>query len=255
MARASADAPKSAFEEVNGLYQAVIEDVIRKIKPEFQAEGVDESLLRDLEKRWRRKLEESGAVQPAAPVEDIKADISQQTLSVGLPLGAQAEYAELPYNPSSGGLADQLQRGNGMPSEVLMNVPPGGGPDAMFGNLDYEGQLSAASMLGKRKQPETLTELLTAPGAAEGAAAAPIQVKVEDRGETGAQAVGLEDDEELGNSDDLDDEEPETANVVLAQFDKVNRTKSRWKCNLKDGIMNLNGRDIVFHKANGEFDF
>eukprot|EP00854_Cymbomonas_tetramitiformis_P015406 gene15406-18233_t len=190
MARASADAPKSAFEEVNGLYQAVIEDVIRKIKPEFQAEGVDESLLRDLEKRWRRKLEESGAVQPAAPVEDIKPDISQQTLSVGLPLGAQAEYAELPYNPSSGGLADQLQRGNGMPSEVLMNVPPGGGPDAMFGNLDYEGQLSAA-------------------------------VKVEDRGDTGAQAVGLEDDEELGNSDEgSDDEEPETANVVLAQFDK-----------------------------------
>lgn len=66
--------------------------------------------------------------------------------------------------------------------------------------------------------------------------------------------------EDDDDDDDLDDfeqgeEEPHTQHLVLAQFDKVTRTKSRWKCTLKDGIMHLNGRDILFNKANGEFDF
>ncbi|RYR42686.1 hypothetical protein Ahy_A08g039138 isoform C [Arachis hypogaea] len=35
----------------------------------------------------------------------------------------------------------------------------------------------------------------------------------------------------------------------------VTRTKSRWKCTLKDGIMHINDKDILFNKATGEFDF
>ncbi|KAJ6830867.1 transcription initiation factor IIA subunit 1-like [Iris pallida] len=66
-----------------------------------------------------------------------------------------------------------------------------------------------------------------------------------------------EDDDDDDDLDDLDqgEEETHTQHLVLAQFDKVTRTKSRWKCTLKDGIMHLNNRDILFNKANGEFDF
>ncbi|KAJ0987810.1 hypothetical protein J5N97_006166 [Dioscorea zingiberensis] len=72
-----------------------------------------------------------------------------------------------------------------------------------------------------------------------------------------------DDDEPPLNEDDDDDdeeyergeEEPTTQHLVLAQFDKVSRTKSRWKCTLKDGIMHINSRDILFNKATGEFDF
>ncbi|PWZ09613.1 Transcription initiation factor IIA subunit 1 [Zea mays] len=57
-----------------------------------------------------------------------------------------------------------------------------------------------------------------------------------------------DDDEEL---DDLEqgEDEPNTQHLVLAQFDKVSRTKNRWKCTLKDGIMHLNGRDVLFNKV------
>nr|CAA67368.1 TFIIA [Arabidopsis thaliana] len=73
----------------------------------------------------------------------------------------------------------------------------------------------------------------------------------------------IEDDEELLNEDDDDDElddlesgeDMNTQHLVLAQFDKVTRTKSRWKCSLKDGIMHINDKDILFNKAAGEFDF
>ncbi|XP_057536067.1 transcription initiation factor IIA large subunit-like [Amaranthus tricolor] len=61
------------------------------------------------------------------------------------------------------------------------------------------------------------------------------------------------DDEDL---DDIDQaEELNTQHLVLAQFDKVTRTKSRWKCTLKDGIMHISNKDILFNKASGEFDF
>ncbi|XP_042428095.1 transcription initiation factor IIA large subunit-like isoform X1 [Zingiber officinale] len=66
-----------------------------------------------------------------------------------------------------------------------------------------------------------------------------------------------EDDDDDDELDDLDqeDDETNTQHLVLALFEKVTRTKSRWKCTLKDGIMHLKNRDILFNKANGEFEF
>ncbi|KAL4607356.1 hypothetical protein ACB092_09G167500 [Castanea dentata] len=68
--------------------------------------------------------------------------------------------------------------------------------------------------------------------------------------------VGEDDDDEPplneNDDDDFDDvdqvEEQNTQHLVLAQFDKVTRTKSRWKCTLKDGIMHINNKDILFNK-------
>ncbi|KAI4304631.1 hypothetical protein MLD38_040111 [Melastoma candidum] len=71
----------------------------------------------------------------------------------------------------------------------------------------------------------------------------------------------VDDDEPLNENDDDDvddvdeEEEVNTQQLVLAQFDKVTRTKSKWKCTLKDGIMHINNKDILFNKATGEFEF
>ncbi len=35
------------------------------------------------------------------------------------------------------------------------------------------------------------------------------------------------------------EEEEDCPNVVIAQFEKVSRTKNRWKCQLKDGIITI----------------
>lgn len=64
-----------------------------------------------------------------------------------------------------------------------------------------------------------------------------------------------EDDDEDEDDLELGDEEPSINDLVLAQFDKVSRTKSRWRCVLKDGIMRLNDEDFIFAKATGDFDF
>jgi len=64
-------------------------------------------------------------------------------------------------------------------------------------------------------------------------------------------------DEELGSDldDEEEDEEPDTEHIVLCQYEKVTRVKNKRKANLKDGIMHINGKDYVFSKATGEFEW
>ncbi|KAI3340670.1 transcription factor IIA, alpha/beta subunit-domain-containing protein [Ustulina deusta] len=73
----------------------------------------------------------------------------------------------------------------------------------------------------------------------------------------------VEDDEDAINSDldDPDDnveeneDDEEGGQIMLCMYDKVQRVKNKWKCVLKDGVLNVNGRDYVFHKATGEYEW
>ncbi|KAJ1662743.1 transcription factor IIA subunit alpha [Coemansia sp. RSA 1813] len=57
-----------------------------------------------------------------------------------------------------------------------------------------------------------------------------------------------EDDYENGGAEDIE-------HIILCQYEKVTRTRNRWKCVLRDGIMLINGRDYLFQKATGEFEW
>merc|ERR1712110_110829 len=67
--------------------------------------------------------------------------------------------------------------------------------------------------------------------------------------------IGIE-MEPPGSADDVSDEEAadlfDTENVVVCQYEKISRSRNKWKFVLKDGVMNLNGMDFVFKKALGE---
>ncbi|XP_035519241.1 stonin-1 [Morone saxatilis] len=47
----------------------------------------------------------------------------------------------------------------------------------------------------------------------------------------------------------------DTDNVIVCQYDKIHRSKNRWKFHLKDGVMCYGGRDYVFSKAVGEAEW
>ncbi|KAL1492634.1 hypothetical protein ABEB36_010865 [Hypothenemus hampei] len=83
-------------------------------------------------------------------------------------------------------------------------------------------------------------------------------VDEEDVEDVVAQEVTEEDP--LNSGDDESDAEGtdetfETDNVIVCQFDKITRARNRWKFHFKDGIMNLNGEDYVFQKANGDAEW
>ncbi|CAG9855372.1 unnamed protein product [Phyllotreta striolata] len=82
--------------------------------------------------------------------------------------------------------------------------------------------------------------------------------KEEDEMEDDFAAQG--EDDPLNSGDDVSDadgteESFETDNVIVCQFDKITRSRNRWKFHLKDGIMNLNGEDFIFQKASGDAEW
>jgi len=79
-----------------------------------------------------------------------------------------------------------------------------------------------------------------------------------------SRATPAADDDEIGSDlDDPEDEEDEQAagddgasgDLVIALYDKVQRVKSKWKVTLKDGVISVHGKDHLFTKCNGEFDW
>lgn len=93
--------------------------------------------------------------------------------------------------------------------------------------------------------------------------------------------VGPE-EEPLNSEDDVTDEDPadvfDTDNVIVCQYDKVyyifllastthilltygcifqkiTRSRNKWKFYLKDGIMSIGGKDYVFQKSNGDAEW
>ncbi|KAF4997222.1 hypothetical protein FGRMN_4002 [Fusarium graminum] len=63
----------------------------------------------------------------------------------------------------------------------------------------------------------------------------------------------LDDPEDDRDDDDVDDEG--LGNIMLCMYDKVQRVKNKWKCTLKDGVLTVNGKEYVFHKATGEYEW
>lgn len=46
----------------------------------------------------------------------------------------------------------------------------------------------------------------------------------------------------------------EGKDFLYAQYDKVHRVKSKWKCSFKDAILQINGKEYIFEKVIGELE-
>ena len=70
-------------------------------------------------------------------------------------------------------------------------------------------------------------------------------------------------DDTIGSDlDDSDDEgeidsenEDEDMPLMLCSYDKVHRTKNKWRANLANGVVCINGREWLFEKGNGEYEW
>ncbi|PHH82321.1 hypothetical protein CDD82_6357 [Ophiocordyceps australis] len=89
------------------------------------------------------------------------------------------------------------------------------------------------------------------------------------KGKAIATFDGVDDDDDIDDEDainsDLDDSQDENdddepddeglGHIMLCMYDKVQRVKNKWKCTLKDGVLTVNGKEYVFHKATGEYEW
>lgn len=60
---------------------------------------------------------------------------------------------------------------------------------------------------------------------------------------------------DLDDEDDHSNEEEEIDDLLLCLYEKVNRTRNKWKCNFKSGIANIGGHDFAFTRLNGDFEW
>ncbi|TVY68889.1 Transcription initiation factor IIA large subunit [Lachnellula suecica] len=89
-----------------------------------------------------------------------------------------------------------------------------------------------------------------------------------DGGDSDDEVKDEELDEDAINSDlddpddglnDEEDEDEGMGHIMLCMYDKVQRVKNkcrrRRKCVMKDGVLTVNGKEYVFHKAQGEYEW
>ncbi|XP_056148231.1 TFIIA-alpha and beta-like factor [Lampris incognitus] len=71
--------------------------------------------------------------------------------------------------------------------------------------------------------------------------------------------TSAEDEDPLNSGDDVIEQDIpglfDTDNVIVCQYEKIQRSKNRWKFLLKDGVMCFGGRDYVFSKVVGEAEW
>ncbi|XP_066479761.1 TFIIA-alpha and beta-like factor [Tiliqua scincoides] len=77
--------------------------------------------------------------------------------------------------------------------------------------------------------------------------------------DTDEPSVDIIEEDPLNSGDDVSEQETpdvfDTDNIIVCQYDKVQRSKNRWKIYLKDGVMCFGGKDYVFSKAIGDAEW
>uniref|UniRef100_A0A4X1SD47 General transcription factor IIA subunit 1 like n=1 Tax=Sus scrofa TaxID=9823 RepID=A0A4X1SD47_PIG len=71
--------------------------------------------------------------------------------------------------------------------------------------------------------------------------------------------IDLVEEDPLDSGDDVSEQDVpdlfDTDNVIVCQYDKIHRSKNKWKFYLKDGVMCFGGKDYVFAKAIGDAEW
>ncbi|KAJ7745679.1 transcription factor IIA alpha/beta subunit [Mycena metata] len=247
------------------IYRAVIDDVIAAIRPSFEDLGVADDVLHELQHKWEGKVIASRVAdfdppQSAPPVHHPYAlALPQYGIPYVPPSTAQAQprpgvkpepvdprYALAPPQyalpplpgPSLGSLG-----GLAFPAS-LYRLPQTDGP---AGSEDDDDEEDYEEATPAPRMPRTAHPSLQASASTsgKGGAAEP----------TDEEAINSDlDDSDTENEEDPEDAAPET-DIVFCTYDKVARVKNKWKCVLKDGMIHTGGKDYLFQRCTGEFEW
>ena len=78
--------------------------------------------------------------------------------------------------------------------------------------------------------------------------------EIKDEDDENAINSDLDDSDEEGQGQ-IGDDDDDGGDTILCTYDKVQRVKNKWKCVLKDGVLSTGGKEYVFHKGSGEFEW
>lgn len=215
-------------------YEEIIDEVINESRQDFEDIGIDESTLLDLRQIWRDNLAQTRVANfswaphlaETDPVISTATTVDQSSSVAGVTSTESSSHTNTPSNSanttnnSTTGTNSQQQNVNG--SEFSFEVQ------------DDTGKL--AKSLQKQRDAELKKERTMASLDSDD-----INSDLDDSDD---DAEGFDEDGEDGEG-----------MIMLCLYEKVLRVKNKWKCNLRDGILNVNGKDYTFQKATGESEW
>jgi len=257
---------------VPSIYRAIIDEVVSAMKPEFDEFGVSEDVLADLMHKWETKVIashvadfEAATVAQQQPPPQRSYPAAQQMI----PHHYQHPYPVLP------GPGQATVKAEPMDSRYLLNPPQGMAytvPPLPGPSIPGRPPTTQPPVLTYPPQPpqNTAPKIPQVDGPSSSGSDSPSPPAFAPRSQHPSlpqppQPSSAPADSEAINSDldDSDSEEEEEAqedgpgdgDIVFCTYDKVARVKNKWKCILKDGMIHVNGKDYLFAKCTGEFEW
>ncbi|KAJ3380685.1 transcription factor IIA subunit alpha [Lobulomyces angularis] len=241
------------------VYKGVIDDVIEKMSQHFLSQGLDHLILNQLSANWEQKLIQLNVAdfqQQQQPQDSTQNSSSQ--LFQGNPYLVNQDlfntYAAANMANIQQSINQQVQQGAGNNSNGFNITQNDGQDDETLPKSvldEIEPPLKTKKNKNLKTQQLNRHEIDI------------ILIKQLDGNEDGDDDSDEDEEEDLDqnlgsdldDSDDSDDSAQPVDHLILCQYEKVTRIKTKWKCVLKDGIVNVNGRDFLFNKANGDFEW
>lgn len=224
--------------EVAVLYRLVIEDVVRNIRREFVNMGVDEQVLHELQTGWERRLLESGI------------------FSVNTPSNTTASAAVGRMVPGSAAAAMYYYS-----QQQQQQVMPVIGLDALVSAATTASSSSTSNIINnnennatKIKQPQPKRHEDSDPDALN----SDLDSSSDEDICRSASVPTLNNNNNSGDAQQKHEEvadEQVKENILLCLYEKVHRTRNKWRCIFKEGILHLDGQEYCLNKINGEFEW
>jgi hypothetical protein len=221
------------------------------------AEGIDESVLNELQNIWEMKLLESRVLEP--PLEFSKDTLSK---SYVFHYNGPRNIVVSPSTISSSHNEHEIDEGH---EEVEEEEEEEGA--AVDGSMDHRTVKKSKQILSIREHIENEKRKMARSGndkwdcnQVDGPSAVDEE-DYDDKGENEEEKLAKRQKLEIFNLSEEEDDEhdqeqtEQVGDFVLCQYEKVTRTKNKWRCVLKDVIMHLRGKDYVFNRAHGEFEW
>ncbi|AOA67717.1 Transcription initiation factor IIA large subunit [Komagataella phaffii CBS 7435] len=236
--------------EAARLYESIIEEVTAESRQDFEDSGIDESTLQDLRKIWRNKLSESGVAE-FSWTQNTKEEFSQQQQQQQQQLRSGDLQSNFRHqiDPLAGIQDIQIPNDIQLPTITPKNEDSGlefpgmGQTDGAGKSYNFELHIDATPEQVEHMRRRLGKRQVDGPGS--------DNDNVNDSDDINSDLDDTDDDEI--NSDDDNDEQED--NIMLCLYDRVQRVRNKWKCNLRDGIVNMDGRDYTFQKATGESEW
>ncbi|KAJ3281040.1 transcription factor IIA subunit alpha [Borealophlyctis nickersoniae] len=250
-----------AIRQTPQVYKWVIDNVIEKMSAQFAEAGLGDNILQELAQTWEQKI----------------INMHVATFPRPAPEDYGYEGANGAFGAGAGGAAGYYQEDGTFAAAQNLTAMASGAYNPRISQVDGAGddveeQRGAGQSVPLTRQQ--IDEEIMRKWAEKQAASSSRRSK-KGKGKAIAQVDGVDDDDDDDDDDDiaeppanadedigsdLDDEDSEEEggdvdNLILCQYEKVTRIKNKWKCTLKDGIVSVNGKDYLFNRANGDFEW